>query len=84
MIKPLEEYSPEDRAFVEYVESLRRIPPQPIGQDVGPINWDEVREEILADLPPEDDGEEPAFQFGRHGTPTLARRAGCLASPRTA
>jgi hypothetical protein len=29
MIKPLEEYSPEDRAFVEYVKPLRSEYPRP-------------------------------------------------------
>ncbi len=29
MIKPLEEYSPEDRAFVEWVQLLRSQPPKP-------------------------------------------------------
>jgi hypothetical protein len=52
-IKTLEAYSPEDRAFVEYVEHLRRQPPhlgfprksfmdQAIEQGVGPIDWDEI------------------------------------------
>jgi hypothetical protein len=64
MIKPLEEYSPEDRAFVEYVQQLRRQPPQPWPDPV-PLNWDEI-DAILADLPPEEeDEEERAFRLGR-------------------
>lgn len=66
MIKPLEEYSPEDRAFLEYVESLRQQPPRPgcrrrsfrqqaEEQGIGPLNWDEIRA-ILADVPWDDDG----------------------------
>ena len=54
MIKPLDEYSPEDRAFVEYVEYLRRQPPHPSfprksfddlarEQGVGPINVAELK-----------------------------------------
>lgn len=65
MIKPLEEYSPEDRAFLEYVESLRKQPPRPgwprksfreqaEEQGIGPINWNEVRA-MLADVPWDDD-----------------------------
>ena len=64
MIKPLDEYSPDDRAFVEYVEHLRRQPPRPgfprksfmeqaIEQGVGPINVAEIKA-ILAELPPEE------------------------------
>ena len=55
MIKPLDEYSPEDRAFVEYVEQLRRQSPRKsvILRDAGPINAAEIRA-ILADLPREE------------------------------
>lgn len=52
MIKPLEEYSPEDRAFVESVQELRRQPPKP-PNDPGPFNWKEV-EALLAKTPQED------------------------------
>lgn len=52
MIKPLEEYSPEDRAFVESVQQMRSQPPKPPG-DPGPWNWQEV-EAILAKIPQED------------------------------
>jgi hypothetical protein len=49
MIKPLDQYSPEDRAFLEYVERLRKQPPLPgfprktitelgVEQGVGPID----------------------------------------------
>ena len=66
MIKPLDEYSPEDRAFVEYVEQLRRQSPSPgfprksfaeqaREQGVGPVNAAEIRG-ILAD-PRFEDGE---------------------------
>jgi hypothetical protein len=59
MIKPLEEYSPEDRAFVEYVEHLRRQSPRPgfrrrsfteqaEEQGIGPLNWEEI-DAILRD-----------------------------------
>ena len=62
MIKPLDEYSPEDRAFVEYVQRLRKEPARPgfprksfaeqaREQGVGPINVAEIRA-ILAE--PED------------------------------
>ena len=65
MIKLLEEYSPEDRAFLEYVESLRKQPPRPgfrrksfrqqaEEQGIGPLNWDELRS-ILVDVPLDDD-----------------------------
>jgi|GEM_PF-2212117 len=54
MIRPLDEYSPEDRKFVEYVEYLRRQPPRPgfprksftelaTEQGVGPINVAELK-----------------------------------------
>ena len=67
MIKPLEEYSPEDRAFVEYVQKIRSQPPKP-PHDPGPLNWDEINA-ILADLPPEEENEEErAFRLGRRTT----------------
>lgn len=50
MIKPLDEYSPEDRAFVEYVRRLRSEYPRPeslhqdlILRDAGPLNVAEIR-----------------------------------------
>jgi hypothetical protein len=52
MIKPLEEYTPEERAFVEWVQELRRQPPKP-PNDPGPFNLKEV-EAILARTPRED------------------------------
>ena len=52
MIKPLEEYSPEERAFVESVRQLRSQPPKPCN-DPGPINFDEVQA-LLARIPQED------------------------------
>jgi hypothetical protein len=52
MIKPLEEYSPEERAFVEFVRTLRSRPPKP-PHDPGPFNWEEVKA-ILAEIPQED------------------------------
>jgi hypothetical protein len=66
MIKPLEEYSPEDRAFVEYVQKIRSQPPQP-QRDPGPLNWDEINV-ILDSVNWDDEDEEPAFQFGRRAT----------------
>jgi hypothetical protein len=50
MIRPLDEYSPEDRAFVEYVEQLRRQSPRSclILHDAGPINVAEIKA-ILAE-----------------------------------
>jgi hypothetical protein len=61
MIKPLDEYSPEDRAFVEYVQKIRSQPPRP-PHDPGPFNWEKARAR-LAQIPPEADDEEPAFRF---------------------
>ncbi|MEJ1962107.1 MAG: hypothetical protein WDO56_11425 [Gammaproteobacteria bacterium] len=52
MIKPLEEYSPEDRAFVEYVQKIRSQPPKP-RHNPGPFNREEVKA-ILAEIPQED------------------------------
>jgi len=49
MIKPLEEYSPEDRAFVEFVRKIRSQPPKP-WPDPGPLNWEEINA-FLARLP---------------------------------
>jgi hypothetical protein len=68
MIKPLEEYSPEDRAFVEYVQKIRSQPPRP-QHDPGPLNWEEINA-ILDSIPPEDDEdeEERAFRLGRRAS----------------
>jgi hypothetical protein len=63
MIKPLEEYSPEDRAFVEYVQKIRSQPPKP-WPDPGPMNWEEINA-FLDRVHSEPDDEEPAFRFGR-------------------
>jgi hypothetical protein len=52
MIKPLEEYSPEERAFVEFVQTIRSEPPKP-SHNPGPFNWEEVKA-ILAEIPQED------------------------------
>ena len=52
MIKPLEEYSPEERAFVEWVQQLRSQPPQP-PNNPGPWNPEEVRA-IMAEIPQAD------------------------------
>jgi hypothetical protein len=52
MIKPLEEYSPEERAFVEWVQQLRSRPPKP-RNNPGPWNPEEVRA-ILAETPEEE------------------------------
>lgn len=52
MIKPLEEYSPEDRAFVEWVQQLRSQPSKP-PNNPGPWNPEEV-EALLAEVPRED------------------------------
>jgi hypothetical protein len=49
MIKPLEEYSSEERAFVEWVQQLRSKPPEP-PHNPGPWNPEEV-EAILAEIP---------------------------------
>jgi hypothetical protein len=52
MINPLEEYSPEDRAFVEFVQQFRSQPPE-LPSDPGPWNPKEV-EALLAKIPQED------------------------------
>ena len=68
MIKPLDGYSPEDRAFVEYVQTLRSHPPRP-PYDPGPLNWDEINP--MLDSVDWDDGEleeERAFRLGRSAT----------------
>jgi hypothetical protein len=49
MIKPLAEYSPEERAFVEWVQQLRSQPPTP-PHNPGPFNWNEVQA-IIAEVP---------------------------------
>jgi len=67
MIKPWDEYTPEERKFIEWVESVRNRPPRPgfprktlaqmaEEQGVGPINADELR--AIAWEPDEDDDEE--------------------------
>lgn len=63
MIKPLEEYSPEDRAFVEYVEKIRSQPPKP-PHDPGPLNWEEIN--AFLDKVHAEDGEieDLGFPFG--------------------
>ncbi len=65
MIKPLEEYSPEDRAFVEYVQRIRSQPPKHL-HDPGPLNWDEINA-ILDSVPQdeEEDEDERAFRLGQ-------------------
>ena len=62
MIKPMEEYSPEDRAFVEFVQKMRSQPPQP-PHDPGPLNWKEINA-ILDNLPPYEEVEDLGFPFG--------------------
>ena len=66
MIKPLDEYSPEDRAFVEYVQKIRSQPPRP-PHDPGPFDWNEIRP-ILERVHADAEGEEPAFRFGPRAT----------------
>jgi hypothetical protein len=61
MIKPMDEYSPEDRAFVEFVQRMRSQPPQP-QNDPGPLNWEEINS-ILADVNPEDELEDLGLPF---------------------
>jgi hypothetical protein len=69
MIKPLEEYSPEDRAFVEYVQKIRSHPRQPSPKP-GPLNRDEIN--VILDSVNWDDDEEfeeeRAFRLGRRAT----------------
>lgn len=62
MIKPLEEYSPEDRAFVEFVQKLRSQPPKP-PHDPGPFNYAEICA-LLADVREEDIVEDSGIPFG--------------------
>ena len=62
MIKPMEEYSPEDRAFVEFVQKMRSQAPQP-QREPQPMNWEEVNA-ILANLPPYEETEDLGFPFG--------------------
>jgi len=52
MIKPLDEYTPDERAFVEYVQELRRRPPRP-QPPPGPIDWEEMS--AIADEVPQED-----------------------------
>jgi hypothetical protein len=52
MIKPMDEYTPEQRAFVRWVEELRKAYPPKNGgvlRAAGPINVAEIRA-LLADL----------------------------------
>lgn len=62
MIKPMEEYSPEDRAFVEFVQKMRSQPPQP-QREPQPMNWEEINA-ILDSLPPYEEIEDLGFPFG--------------------
>ena len=62
MIKPLEEYSPEDRAFVEFVQQMRSRPTEP-PREPQPMNWEEINA-ILAELPPYEETEDLGFPFG--------------------
>ena len=62
MIKPLEEYSPEDRAFVEFVQNLRSQPRKP-WPNPGPLNWEEINV-ILKDVHPENEIEDLGIPFG--------------------
>ena len=65
MIKPLEEYSPEERAFVEFVREMRSRPSQP-PNNPGPFNWKEVQA-IIAEVPQADRIElGEAIRQGRH------------------
>jgi hypothetical protein len=52
VIKPLEEYTPDERAFVEWVQQLRSQPPEP-PNNPGPFNWEEVQA-IIAQVPEAD------------------------------
>jgi len=65
MIKPLDEYSPEDRAFAEYVQKIRSQPPKP-PHDPGPFDWKKIRAR-LAQIR-WDEEEEPAFRFAPRTT----------------
>ena len=62
MIKPLQEYSPEDRAFVEFVQRMRSQPPQP-PHEPGPLNWEEINA-ILAERPQHEETKDFGFPFG--------------------
>jgi hypothetical protein len=65
MIKPIDEYSPEDRAFVEYCQQIRSQPPKP-PHDPGPLDWEKIRAR-LAQINWDED-EEPAFRFAPRAT----------------
>jgi hypothetical protein len=52
MIKPFDEYTPEEREFVEYVQKLRSQPPRP-PYVPGPTNWEELWA-IARQVPQED------------------------------
>jgi len=74
MIKPWDEYTPEERKFVEWVESVRNRPPRPgfvrktlaqmaEEQGVGPINPEEL-EAIVRAAWEEDEEEESSSRDG--------------------
>jgi hypothetical protein len=67
MIKPLDEYSPEDRAFVEYVQKIRSQPPKP-PHDPGPFNAKKVLAMLERMLPEGVEDDEPAFRFAPRRT----------------
>lgn len=67
MIKPLDEYSPEDRAFVEYVQKIRSEPQRP-PRDPGPFNANKVLAMLDRMLPEDVEDDEPAFRFARRAT----------------
>jgi hypothetical protein len=73
MIKPLDEYTPEERKFVEWVESVRNRPPRPgfprrtleqmaREQGVGPIKLEEL-EAIVREADEDDDEDAPQPRF---------------------
>jgi hypothetical protein len=67
MIKPLDEYSPEDRAFVEYVQKIRSQPPKPL-RDPGPFDAKKVLAMLDRMLPEGVEDDEPAFRFAPRAT----------------
>ena len=52
MIKPLDEYTPEERKFVEYVRQVRSQPPRP-PREPGPLNLHEIAT-LIDEVPQED------------------------------